>query len=243
MDSNSVNSVSSLRSSAMFLGKLTAVLLVGRVLAGVAVSYADYMPPNFHADFLLGREAYFWQGYHWPFYLHIVTGPITLALGLVLMSARFRRRFPRGHRDLGRSQAMLVLFFVVPSGLGMAWYAAAGTVAALGFASLAVVTGMTVICGWRAARQRRFPDHARWMQRNYVLLCSAIVVRLNGGLGEILQIDANWYYAQTAWTSWLVPLALLEVIRWTTTFQRTLRTFVSDLRFADAVSPQAADRT
>jgi hypothetical protein len=38
---------------------------------------------------------------------------------------------------------------------------------------------------------------------------------VNGGLGALLEINAEWFYAQTAWTSWLVPLAIYEAMRLT----------------------------
>ena len=70
------------------------VLLALKVVLVTSISYRDYMPPNFDSDFLAGRQSYFWQGYHWAFYPHIVAGPVTLLLGLVLLSESFRRRWP-----------------------------------------------------------------------------------------------------------------------------------------------------
>ena len=186
---------------------LLVSLMILKVIVGTLVSYRDYMPPNFDSPFLSGREDHFWRGYHWAFYLHIVAGPGSLLLGMFLVSDRFRQRLPQWHRVMGRIQVACVLLIVAPSGLWMAWYAAMGAVAGVGFALLAVATGATVALGWRAAMQRRFDVHRRWMQRCFVLLCSAVVVRVNGGIGQVAGIDANWYYIQTAWTSWLVPLA------------------------------------
>ena len=193
--------------------KLLSLIAIGKVLVGVLVNYRDYLPPNFEADFLLGRESYFWAGYHWAFYLHIFAGPVTLVLGTLLVSDRFRRRWPRWHRRLGRVQGLCVLLLVAPSGLGMAWHAASGPAAGIGFALLALATGITVALGWRAAVLRRIDVHRQWMWRCYLLLCSTVILRLNGGLGAILNINDEWFYAQTAWTSWLVPLAAYELIR------------------------------
>lgn len=195
--------------------KLLVLLLIGKMLVSVVLNYRDYLPPNFQADFLLGREGYFWHGYHWSFYPHIFAGPCSLILGTLLMSEAFRRRFPRWHRRLGRVQGMCVLFVVAPSGLAMAFRAASGPVAGAGFAVLALLTAGTVGMGWRTAVQRRFDRHRRWMTRCYILLCSTVVVRVNGGVGAFLGIGDNWFYTQTAWTSWLVPLVVYEAIQWT----------------------------
>lgn len=194
------------------LFKLTLTLLALKVVLVTFITYRDYMPPNFDSDFLAGRQSYFWQGYHWAFYPHIVAGPVTLLLGLVLLSESYRRRWPRWHRRLGRIQAVLVLLVVVPSGLAMGLRAAFGPIAAAGFVGLSIATAATVTMGWRAAVQRRFDFHQKWMLRCFALLFSAVVIRLNGGIGSIFEIDANWYYIQSAWTSWIIPLIGVELL-------------------------------
>jgi len=190
---------------------LLTCLLIVRVTVAVVLNYREYLPPNFHSDFLQGRQAYFWGGYHWAFYTHLASGPISLILGMILISDRFRLQFPKWHRSLGRIQVLVVLFLVTPSGLWMAWYAATGTIAALGFGSLALATGICIASGWRSAVNRRFADHRRWMLRSFLLLCSAVVIRLIGGLATVVDFDAEWLYPLSAWASWLVPLMVLEL--------------------------------
>ena len=192
---------------------ILAALLVLKVVAVTVLSYADYLPPSFQVDFLRGREAYFYGSYRWAFYGHIFSGPLSLLLGLILISERFRLRFARWHRRLGKIQGMLVLLLVVPSGLWMARYASAGPIAGLGFAALAVATGVCVALGWQAAMQRRFAAHRVWMQRCFVLLCSAVVIRVIGGLATVMAAEAMWIDPAAAWLSWLGPLAAFEMSR------------------------------
>src|SRR5258705_1835494 len=80
------------------------VLLILKVTANVLVGYRDYFPANFNSDFLLGRESYFFGAYRWAFYTHLISGPISLVVGTILISETFRRSFPRWHRRLGRLQ-------------------------------------------------------------------------------------------------------------------------------------------
>ena len=190
---------------------ILATLLIWKVTLSVVAGYRHYFPPNFDADFLLGRQSYFWGGYHWAFYTHLIVGPSSLLLGTLLVSDRFRRKFPHWHRRLGRAQAMVVLLLVAPSGLWMALYAPAGPIAASGLAALAVATAACVALGWKAAVARRFDSHRLWMGRSYMLLCSAVVIRLIGGLATVTQFDAAWLNPLAAWTSWLVPLAAFEI--------------------------------
>ena len=192
---------------------LLAALLVARVTVGILLGYRDYLPPNFQSDFLHGREGYFWGIYQAAFYTHIAAGPVTLLLGLVLISEAFRTRFARWHRRLGKMQIALIVLLLAPSGLWMAWYAEGGAISASGFALLAIATGSCALLGWRAAVQRRFADHRRWMWRCYLLLCSAVVLRLIGGLASVTQVGGEWAYPLAAWASWLLPLAVFEIIR------------------------------
>ncbi len=192
---------------------LLAALLIVKTTLSIVIEYRHYFPPNFEADFLLGREAYFWGGYHWAFFTHLMSGPASLLLGTLLLSERFRRSAPTWHRRLGRIQVACVLLLVTPSGLWMARYAETGTVAAVGLGLLAVVTAVCVMLGWRAAVGRRFSDHRHWMQRTFVLLCSAVVIRVIGGLATVAQFDAPWLYPLSCWVSWFLPLVVFELGR------------------------------
>lgn len=190
----------------------TAVcLLILKVTLTVVMKYHDYLPPNFESDFLVGRDSYFFGAYQWAFYTHIFSGPLTLILGMFLLSDRLRKQFPKWHRCAGRTQVIIVLFMVTPSGIWMSMYAATGLIASMGFAVLAVATGITATRGWRTAVRRNFAQHRRWMVRCYILLCSAVVLRLTVGLFIVTKIDGDWIPPMTAWTSWLVPLAVFEL--------------------------------
>lgn len=184
--------------------------LVLRVAASVLSHYRDYFPPDFRSDFLRGREDHFWGAYRWAFYTHIVSGPVSLILGLILLSEVARARFPTWHRYLGRFQVACILLLVTPSGLGMAYHAAAGPIAAAGLAALAIATATCAVLGARSAVRRRFAEHRRWMWRCYLLLCSAVVIRLIGGLATVTGMATRWLDPLATWMSWLVPLAAFE---------------------------------
>ena len=96
----------------------------------------------------------------------------------------------------------------------MASYSAAGPIAAAGLATLAVATAVCVALGARAAVVGRFADHRRWMWRCYLLLCSAVVLRLLGGLATVLGVAAPWFDSLATWVSWLGPLAVFESLEW-----------------------------
>ena len=192
-----------------------AIILILKVTTNVVSNYRDYFPPNFASDFLRGRERYFFGVYQWAFYTHIMSGPVSLLLGLLLIGERSRTRFPKWHRYLGRVQVACVLLLVTPSGLWMAYRAAAGPIAAVGLAAMAIATAICVSFGARAAMRRRFADHRRWMWRCYLLLCSAVLLRLIGGLATVTGVTARWVDPLATWISWLVPLMAFELREWT----------------------------
>jgi hypothetical protein len=190
---------------------LLAGVLILKVTASVVSNYHDYFTVNFASDFLRGREDHFRGAYRWAFYAHILCGPVSLILGLILVGDVPRARFPAWHRRLGRLQVACVLILVTPSGLWMAYHAAAGAVAAAGLATLAIGTATCAALGARAAVARRFADHRRWMWRCYLLLCSAVVLRLFGGLATVAGLAAPWVDPLATWLCWLGPLAALEL--------------------------------
>jgi hypothetical protein len=196
-------------------------LLVLKVTAGVVSNYASYFPPDFRVDFLRGREAYFFGSYRWAFYAHLVSGPLALVQGLVLVSDAARRRLPACHRALGRLQVLIVVLVVAPSGLAMAFRAAAGPLAGIGLGALAILTAVTALVGGRLAMRRRFADHRRWMWRCFLLLCSAVVLRLTVGLATAVGITSAWVDPLATWLSWLLPLAAFEL--WEHRAGRSLR--------------------
>ncbi len=205
-------------SVALTLLLLAMSLVILKTIATVLVSYRGYFPADFQTNFLLGREAYFFGSYQWSFYAHIVSGPLSLLFGMLLLSDRLRMRFPQWHRVVGRVQVFCVLGVVTPSGLWMAFYtesnsAAGALIAGCAFAALAVATGWTVALGWRAAVKRKFAVHRLWMWRCYVLLCSAVVLRIVGGFSLLADFESDWLYPASAWGSCFLPLLLFEALR------------------------------
>jgi hypothetical protein len=190
-----------------------AVALILRVLASILVIYPDYFPPNFDSLFLQGREATFRGAYRAAFYVHIFSGPVVLLNGLLLLSEHFRRRHGGWHRWLGRVQVVVLLLFVLPSSAVMSRYAFGGWPSGLSFLLLAAATGSCAIIGVSYARRRRYDQHRRWMIRAYVLICSAVALRLLSGTAGLVGVPSPEHaYIFAAWSSWLFPLAAYEIV-------------------------------
>lgn len=174
--------------------------------------YPFYFPPNFEFGFLRGREPYFHGVYGIAFFSHILTTPVVLVLGLLQLNRRIRTRWPATHRRIGRVYVGLVLVCVAPSGLIMAMRAPNGYGAISGFAVLSVMTWIATMLGWKRAVGGRLDSHLRWMFRSYLLICSAVLLRILAMVASDLQLTSATAYPIAAWASWLPSLVVFEVI-------------------------------
>src|SRR5205085_1275089 len=167
--------------------------------------------PDFDSLFLQGREATFAGAYRAAFYAHILSAPVVLLNGLILLSEHVRRR-GRLHRLLGRVQVGVLLVLVLPSGAVMARHAFGGWPAGVSFLVLSAATAGCAIAGVVHARRRRYDRHRRWMLRCYVLICSAVALRLISGAAGVVGVPSpEGAYVVAAWCSWLFPLAAYEI--------------------------------
>ncbi|MBC8355116.1 MAG: DUF2306 domain-containing protein [Planctomycetes bacterium] len=204
---DSSNRLSKLRAIAAIV---TAVLFA-KVLFTILLEYRWYFPPDFESSvFLSGRRPSFVGVYRAAFYAHIVSGPVAVMLGAFLMLTGGRLRYLHVHRIVGRSQMLIVLVVVVPSGLVMARRAFAGPIAACGFASLAVGTALCATAALYCVRNRRIDEHQRWATRCFLLLASPLLLRLVAGAVIVMQLESDWFYRLNAWLSWIIPLVLYE---------------------------------
>ena len=189
-----------------------AAVLILRVLATILANYPDYFPANFESLFLQGREKTFVGTYKVAFYIHIGSAPFVLVSGLILLGDSVRQRFGTRHRWLGWLYVAVLLLLVLPSGMVMARQAFGGWPAGLSFALLSIATATCAIAGVIAARQRRFAAHGRWMIRSYLLICSAVVLRLISGTAGLVGVpNPETAYTIAAWCSWLIPLIAFEL--------------------------------
>jgi hypothetical protein len=191
-----------------------AIVLILRVLFSILSNYPDYFPPRFDSLFLEGREKTFHGVYRVAFYIHILSSPFVVLNGLILLSESFRRRFRTWHRRLGWAQVSVLLILVLPSSVVMSRHSFGGWPAGLSFFMLSVATSGCVIVGVVHARNRRYDRHRVWMIRSYVLISSAVTLRLISGATSLVGVEnPELAYIAAAWSSWLIPLAIYEWFR------------------------------
>ena len=66
--------------------------------------------------------------------------------------------------------------------------------------------------GWRAAKNHRFPSHAQWMIRSYVLVWSFVFCRIASRVTNIGELGNGEAFI---WLSWVGPLIICEMfLQW-----------------------------
>lgn len=73
--------------------------------------------------------------------------------------------------------------------------------------------------GWRAAQNRRFPSHAQWMIRSYVLVWSFVFCRIASRVTSVGELGNGEAFI---WLSWVGPLIICEMfLQWPEGAKRT----------------------
>ena len=208
------------RSRSLRLNRQVVIVQLGllalfvRVLYLIVVEYPSYFPADFDSAFLTGRKEFFHGLYRIAFYAHIISGPISLVLGLALMTSGLRGRFPKAHRRAGRFLVLLVGALVAPTGLVMATHSYTGPIAGWGFALLAIATTAFAWATMSSARQGKYQQHRIWATRLFILMCSPLLLRLFSGAVIVAQLESATTFRLSAWFSWILPLLIYETTLW-----------------------------
>lgn len=137
--------------------------------------------------------------------IHGFAGMVALLGG----GLQFALKGPR-HRWLGRVYLLGVLV-AAATGVPMALRAEGGWPAQLSFLLLDLAWLVTAALAWRTAVTRRFAAHRRWMERNYALTYSAVILRLVLNGLEAAGFGFNLIYPVASW-SWVSTLACAELV-------------------------------
>ena len=190
---------------------LALFALFAKVLVSIVSEYRSYFPADFDSAFLTGRASYFFGTYGAAFYTHIISGPIAIVIGFVLMMIGRWPRWAKTHRLLGRLQMLIVIGVLVPSGLVMSTHAYSGPIAGWGFALHSLAIGGCAVMAICTALSRNFTAHRQWATRCFLLLCAPLLLRIVSGATIVTQFESHLTYRLSAWLSWLAPLLVYEI--------------------------------
>ena len=161
-------------------------------------------------DMVMPNMAHFLDSAPWRLWGHVLGGPLALALAPLQLSVGVRRRWPRLHRWSGRLYGATVLVAGV-AGMTLAPTSEASNFARVGFGVLGALWLVTTFKGIWLAMRGDLARHRWWMERSIALTFAAVTLRLI--MAPLMA--SGWSVAQTydvtAWGSWILNLALLEL--------------------------------
>lgn len=142
----------------------------------IVIAYAAYYAALGEASFRPPLDASFMER-PWAIGVHASFGGLALFLGLFQMSQRLRTKRPDIHRWMGRITVPIAVISG-SAGLWLAVYSYGGWITHLGFGGLAIGTISCPILGWLAMRRKDVTAHRAWMLRTFLLLFSAVTLRI-----------------------------------------------------------------
>lgn len=143
--------------------------------------------------------------------VHFFIAGLALLLAPMQLSRRLREALPWLHRQAGWLYAASVLVGGLAA-LSLAQHAQGGLGSRLGFSVLAVGWMGATALGIRFAIARDINRHRRWMARSVALTWSAVTLRLMLGVGLATGLPFLPVYVTASWASWLLNLAVCEVL-------------------------------
>lgn len=189
------------------------VLPIGIIGLLITIKSLDYYSPNFSYGFLKGKEALFEGYYKAAFYGHILTSPVLLFIGTIQTFFRVEAHRPVWHKKLGKIYVYGVLFLGAPSGVLLGLHSIGGLSTHLAFVLLSALWLGYTFWGVRCAANKEFERHNRYMIRSYLLLLSAVLLRLYSFLFiHCFHWDTLLMYQTIVWLSWLPNLLIYEMV-------------------------------
>jgi len=153
----------------------------------------------------------YWRRRFWLF-LHINGGTLALLTGPFQFWTGLRQRNLNLHRWTGRL-FLLGVAMGVTGAVGMALMAVGGWAFEVGLMGMASAWLVTTSFAYVTIRRRLVALHKEWMIRAYVVTFSFVTFRILTDYSPMATLKPDGDRDITvAWASWVVPLAIAEII-------------------------------
>lgn len=174
----------------------------------------SFMIPYFKHGFLSLKNDVLISSILWNigFYMHISFSGIALAIGWFLFIKKYRNKFLKLHRFLGKVYVITILLGGF-SGLFISFYASGGLMAKMGFGFMAIAWLITTYKAYFSIRMKDLVNHEKWMIRSYSVTFAGVTFRLwLPFLKFVIGLDFFTLYPIDAWLCWVPNLILAEFI-------------------------------
>lgn len=136
------------------------------------------------------------------FFAHIIFGGISLFIGWRQFGSKFRNKYIRIHRSIGKFYVMSVLISSV-SAIYMGFYANGGIVSCGGFIFLGTIWLITTMVAVVQIRKGNVVKHQQFMIYSYACTFAAVTLRIWLPVLKSITDDPDNSYIIVAWLSWI----------------------------------------
>lgn len=136
------------------------------------------------------------------FFAHIIFGGISLFIGWRQFGSKFRNKYIRIHRSIGRLYVVSVLVSSV-SAVYMGFYANGGIVSCVGFIILGTIWLITTMVAVVQIRKGNVVKHQQFMIYSYACTFAAVTLRIWLPVLKSITHDPDNSYIIVAWLCWI----------------------------------------
>ncbi|APZ44893.1 hypothetical protein BW723_00705 [Polaribacter reichenbachii] len=136
------------------------------------------------------------------FYIHIVLGGIALFIGWLQFNKKFRNKYLKRHKNIGKIYIFSVLLSSI-SGLYIGYFATGGIIAKSGFMTMAIAWFLTTLFAFTSVKKGDIKKHQKLMTYSYAICFAAVTLRIYLPIFTPLFGGFLPAYKLIAWLCWL----------------------------------------
>lgn len=196
------------------LVKVLLFLLIQFLNVGIFWVGLSYLQPTLDNAYLQSK----WNNLANPWfmnslYIHGISACFCLLLVSFLVLFRIEK-YVQLHRAIGKVTIALILLVAMPSGIVLSKFATGGFWGTILFFSLAIYTGYCAYSAYVVVRKKDYKRHEWYMKEVFLLLLSALFLRL---LMTFFAKFFHWHgdqmYLTAATLSWIPSIAVINWLR------------------------------
>jgi len=145
------------------------------------------------------------------FFAHIIFGGISLFIGWRQFGSKFRNKYVKLHKFIGKFYVAAVLISSVSS-IYIGMYANGGIVSSVGFVCLGIIWLITTLVAVVYITKGNVVKHQQFMVYSYACTFAAVTLRIWFPVLKSITQDPDNSYIAVAWLCWLPNLLVAYLI-------------------------------
>lgn len=204
----------SLKGNFLFgLVKIVTVAVTIILTGWIVFLSSKYVNTNFVVGYLSGRPQESIEIVRWTLVIHSYAAALCILLSTPSIFFKTDQHLRWLHRSSGRIVLYIGVFILFPSAIVLTYFAYGAWFVKLPFYLLSVLYILFLIIGIQKAKWGLMLSHRKWMIRFYILLTSALWLRIN--MFVVIYSTGtlhDFQYFMAAILSWLPQIIIAEIL-------------------------------